>query len=251
MKRYSQSFTRVVHLLLVVALLLTFAAPAFAEGGPTPDKANPFPEVPKAGDKWVQNLEAKQAYEDAIQKMEPHLYLGVDGQLHLDVDSGQAIGVPEDIFQELSSGLVEANVRIQAGDLQVEDIALSNGMNLLGQEAPVYRVSPEMMSALGVTYAGWTGVVYNWWGPRVYLNHYATLDLIDMLWMGAAFGTMVATISAYLGAAPVALVSGVVASAMGIGAPYINFLDRHGGYRGVYFQFHWNVFLPVMWIWYQ
>ncbi len=33
MKRYSQSFTRVVHVLLVVALLLTFAVPAFAEGG--------------------------------------------------------------------------------------------------------------------------------------------------------------------------------------------------------------------------
>ena len=75
MKRYSQSFTRVVHVLLVVALLLTFAAPAFADGGPTPDKANPYPDLPKAGDQWIQNLEAKQAYEDAIQKMEPHLYV--------------------------------------------------------------------------------------------------------------------------------------------------------------------------------
>ncbi len=39
MKRYSQSFTRVVHLLLVIALLLTFAAPAFAKGGLTVDKS--------------------------------------------------------------------------------------------------------------------------------------------------------------------------------------------------------------------
>ena len=57
MKRYSQSFIRVVHVLLVVALLLTFAAPAFAEGGPTPNqfdipnRAEPFPpELPKGGD---------------------------------------------------------------------------------------------------------------------------------------------------------------------------------------------------------
>ena len=35
MKRYIQFFTRVVPLLLVIALLLTFAAPAFAEGGTT------------------------------------------------------------------------------------------------------------------------------------------------------------------------------------------------------------------------
>ncbi len=35
MKRSSH---RILHLLLVVALLLTFAAPAFAEGGPTPSK---------------------------------------------------------------------------------------------------------------------------------------------------------------------------------------------------------------------
>ena len=50
MKRYSQSFIRVVHVLLVVALLLTFAAPAFAEGGPTPDKADPFPDISKLTD---------------------------------------------------------------------------------------------------------------------------------------------------------------------------------------------------------
>ena len=50
MKRYSQSFTRVVHVLLVVALLLTFAAPAFAEGGPTPDKAEIFVPSPDASD---------------------------------------------------------------------------------------------------------------------------------------------------------------------------------------------------------
>ena len=50
MKRYSQSFTRVVHLLLVVALLLTFAAPAFAEGEPTPDKTNQFSEFSRLHD---------------------------------------------------------------------------------------------------------------------------------------------------------------------------------------------------------
>ena len=251
MKRYSQSFTRVVHLLLVVALLLTFAAPAFAEGGPTPDKANPYPDLPKAGDQWIQNLEAKQAYEDAIQKIEPHLYLGVDGQLHLDVDSGQTIGVPDDIFQELSSGLDIANAHIQAGDLQIEDIALSNGMNILGQQARVYKVSPEVMSAMGVTCAGWTGITYNWWGPRIYLNHCATQDLIDLLQVGVGISGLASYISAQVGAAPVSAVFAIAGFAMAINYPYINYLDRHGGYRGVYFQLHWNLQLPVWWVWHQ
>lgn len=39
-KRYFQSFIRVTHLLLVFVLLLTFAAPVFAEGGPTSDKTD-------------------------------------------------------------------------------------------------------------------------------------------------------------------------------------------------------------------
>ena len=44
------SFHRILHLLLVMALLLTFAVPAFAEDGPTPDKADPLPDISKLTD---------------------------------------------------------------------------------------------------------------------------------------------------------------------------------------------------------
>ncbi len=239
MKRSSY---RILHLLLVVALLLTFAAPAFAEGGPTPDKANPYPDLPKAGDQWILNLGAKQAYEDAIQKMEPHLYLGVDGLLHLDVDSGQTIGVPDDIFQELSSGLAIANAHILAGDLQIEDIALSNGMNLLGQEAPVHVLSPETMSAMGVTCAGWTGVIYTWYGPRYYLDECKTQALEGALWMGAG----AAAIASFFGVdVPADLIGGILA----IGAGAIQAVDGWGGNRGVYFQTSW--WGQFGWMWHQ
>ncbi len=239
MKRSSY---RILHLLLVVALLLTFAAPAFAEGGPGPDKANPYPDLPKAGDKWIQNLEAKQAYEDAIQKMEPHLYLGIDGQLHLDVDSGQAIGVPDDIFQELSSGLAIANAHIQAGDLQIEDIALSNGMNMLGQRAPVYSVSPETMSALGVTCAGWTGIAYNWYGPRYYLDDCKAQALAGVL--GGAAGA-VAFFSGLGFNIPADVVGGLLA--MGGGAIWA--IDAWGGFQGIYVQTSW--YGTLGWVWHQ
>ena len=45
-----RSFYRILHPLLMMALLLTFAVPAFAEGGPTPDKAEIFVPSPDASD---------------------------------------------------------------------------------------------------------------------------------------------------------------------------------------------------------
>ena len=50
MKQRHVGMQKIVSVLLLVALLLTLATPAFAESGPTPEKAAPFPELPQAGD---------------------------------------------------------------------------------------------------------------------------------------------------------------------------------------------------------
>jgi len=174
--------------------------------------------------------------------MEPHLYVGVDGLLHLDVDSGEAIGVPDAIFQELNAGLSMANAQIQAGDLTVEDIALSNGMNMLGQKAPVYNVSPETMSALGVTCAGWTGVTYNWYGPRYYLDDCKAQALAGAL--GSAAGAV-----AFLSGLGFNIPADVVGGLLAMGGGIIWAIDAWGGFQGIYIQTSWGGYLG--WVWHQ
>lgn len=243
MKWRKVSIQKIASFLLVLVLLFPSAVPALAaKVTPSrPDKMPPSFQLPKS-QRWIQNVERKRAYEDAIRKMERHLYLGADGLLHLDVDSGEAIGVPNDVFQELSSGLAITNAHLRAGDLRVNDIALSNGTNLLGQRVPLRRVSPETMSAVRASCAGWTGITYTWFGPRYYLDNCMAQALAAAL---ASAAGAVAFFSGLGFNIPADAIGGLLA----FGGGYILAVDALGGFQGIYIQVFWSGSLG--WIWHQ
>jgi len=120
MERYSQSFTRIVHLLLVVALLLTFAAPAFAEGGPTPNHSdtNIIDSPQQASNPGLSPEELRKA--ESIQE---HLSSNDLGQLELN-GTASDLGISEaeytlvlQFLQDINNGESVIEVESDSGEV--------------------------------------------------------------------------------------------------------------------------------------
>lgn len=87
MKQKHVGIQKVVSVLLLVALLLTFATPAFAEGGPAPNKADPIPVIPKPSPPGIvqKTITKFPSFEDAnwpIIRVERSTYTDENGILH-------------------------------------------------------------------------------------------------------------------------------------------------------------------------
>ncbi|RMH43797.1 MAG: hypothetical protein D6694_06605 [Gammaproteobacteria bacterium] len=181
-----------------------------------------------------QQLAQKTRYEEAIRRMEEHLYLAKDGQLHLNVRRGSEIGVPEGIFAELQASLGYLNTQIRAGAIRLEEVSLSSGRNIYGQEVPLTVVAsgtPAGLAPQAAACAGWTGIRWFWYGPRYYANECLTRNIIHTLSVGAALGWL----SAELGFIPDAVVAALAA----VGAGALAWIDDIGGNRGIYWQTTW------------
>ena len=108
MKRYSQSFTRVVHLLLVVALLLTFAAPAFAEGGPLPNKKTA--DVVD-GEELLESFPSLSSQEiEKAMALQQYLFIDESGRLELKGDvSASDLGISNEEYAVVLQFLADFN----------------------------------------------------------------------------------------------------------------------------------------------
>jgi len=90
MKQRKVGMQKVVSVLLLVALLLTFATPAFADGGPMPEKADPFPTLPSLISHPLvkKTITDYPSFDDAswpITKVERRTFMDDNGNIHTHV----------------------------------------------------------------------------------------------------------------------------------------------------------------------
>lgn len=251
-----------VATLLVVVLLLVPVTPVLAAGGTPSDSGNPWQSVPPEEQQQMEEMRVRmEIYMEAIRKMEEHMYVGRDKLLYVDVASGAEIGVDEGIFQELKAALEMTNARIKSGELRLYEVSLSDGRNIFGEPVPLKAADPTMLlgsagELLLRVCRGWTGVRFNWFGPRVYLNDCHTHYLIWLAGIGAGLATIGSAVSAATGGgAPAAIVLGVAAGVLTTGGATVGLIDEIGGHRSIYVQLRWPIWswvpAPLGWIWHQ
>jgi hypothetical protein len=227
-----------LNLLVIVAMIFGMVVPAFAEESPITNQQEQEADYTEL----LKEAEAqKTRYEHAVQQMERHIFVGKDGLFHLEVESGTALGIDEEIYQELSTALAKTNELIASGRLTLEEIAFANGKNVFGEE--VQRNGDGYTLAC----AGWTGQVYTWMGPRTYLNHCDTEIVIGLIQMAAGVAALCGLIAPMLGAAPVGAVCLLAAGLYAIGAGAIQAVNALGGHQGIYIQQFWIGDIAYFW----
>jgi hypothetical protein len=227
-----------LNLLVIVAMLFGMIGPAFAEESPITNQQEQEADYTEL----LKEVEAQKIrYEHAVQQMERHIYVGKDGLFHLEVESGTALGIDEEIYEELGSALARTNDLIASGKLALEEIAFADGRNIFGEEVRLDN------AGYMVSCAGWTGVIYTWQGPRVFLNDCHTQTLIYLIGVGAGLATICAAIGALLQGYPIALVCGLVAGVLAVGAGALGAVNSWGGFQGLWFQLDWTYNLLYFW----
>jgi len=255
-----KAFRKSITVLVVMILLLLPVTTVFASGEAPPDVVSSKTVSPDL--QQVEEMQARmKAYMDAIRKMEEHMYVGRDKLLHVDLASGAEIGVDEDIFQELKAALDITNARIKSGDLRLHEVSLSDGKNIFGEPVPLVATDTTLLlgsagELLSRWCNGWTGVRFNWFGPRVYLNDCHTHYVIWLAGIGAGTATIGAAVTgATGGGAPAAVTLGVAAGVLTVGGATVGLIDEIGGHRGIYVQLKWPIWwwlpAPLGWIWHQ
>jgi len=216
-------------------------APTFAQapaGGNTPPTA-----LTPAQTQQIQQMQAQmEMYQDAIQQMEAHIYLGRDKLLHLNVKSGDEIGIDPEIFAQLKAALDHTNDLLLERQINIGEVAFSNNRNIFGREVALQRVDSraiEGFSSPGLSCAGRTTVRWHWYGPRWYLDECKTQALIG----GIAMGAGAAAIASFLG---VNIPADVIAGVLTFVGGWVVVVDGWGGNHGIWIQELWY---PVRFGW--
>lgn len=239
-KNFRTKLLKSVHVLLLISMIFVWVSPTFALRNAVSSS-----DQQPSEDRFRENLENKQAYEEAMIIMEQYLIVGDEGLLHLSMNIRQE-EINPDVFNLLRNQIQETNKLIRAGELSLDEIVLvSTGRNVLGAELTLSEYSSSKVSHC----AGWTGIIYTAWGPRYYFNECHTQAIQGMLWAGTGGTAICAAIAAYLGAAPVALICALAAGLGSIGAGAIQAVDGLGGNQGIYFQMSWTS--QILWMWHQ
>lgn len=230
---------KLISLVVVMTMLMGVTVTAFAQENHVVRQQEQEVDY----DKILKEVEAQKArYEQAVQRMEQHIYLNEDGLLQIDVEKGLVLGIDEALFQELNSALAITNEHIASGKLSLEEIAFSDGTNIFGEVVQQYN------DGYVLACAGWTGVTYTWQGPRIYTNHCHTEMIINALVTGGGAAAICAL--AFAKVPPVNIICGAAVAITAIGAGTIGFINAMGGHQGVYFQLNW-AHNSVLYMWHQ
>ncbi len=161
--------------------------------------------------------------QDAIDRMERRLGLASDGTIVLTVESGRQIGVPEELFSELSRSLERTNQLIRAGRLDGAVLLADGFVDVrVSTPSPVEAISSGEGLASHARCRGVSAFRYRWWGYQQLFDSCDTQLLISLLGGGAS----VATICASLGVTSVGC--GVVAGVLGVSAAYVAAVASRG-----------------------
>lgn len=176
-----------------------------------------------------QQTEAE-AFDRAVALMEEHMRVAKDGTLVLehkaltrDIKGGAAKGIEPETFAQLKVALAHTNAALRSNKTKASDVFPSTTMDSSIEETGVTRMGCR----------GRNGYTNHWWGRRSYLDDCRTHTLVDALRVGAAvcsaFPSMHTRLCALLG---------------GVGAIYIDRVDRRGGHDGIYIN--WSPALRVI-----
>ncbi|NOK64218.1 MAG: hypothetical protein GFH27_549323n43 [Chloroflexi bacterium AL-W] len=186
-----------------------------------------------------EQLKLQKEYERAIVLMEQHLNVQFDGTFTLDVPNGAAIGVDEQIFNDLYQAMQNTNASIQAGVVSPAEVSMHTFSTSIDEPTSIDACS------------GRTGVDFFWWGQRVYLDSCNTQAITDTAkGVGATVGGLCAVLSGMPGVNVPGLPTCVVAAAiLAIGGFVIDGIHTAGGRNGIYID---NIIGPVPpYIWHQ
>ncbi|MDD5371596.1 MAG: hypothetical protein PHQ40_21155 [Anaerolineaceae bacterium] len=181
----------------------------------------------------------KEKFERAIRIMETHLHINPQNELYLDVLDGAAIGLDEPTFDDLKARMEQTNARLRAGEFKLSEVHFG-----LAPQIPA-----ENSAITTLTDAGWTGVAIYWWGFEFYFSESWTQVIVNMLWIGDGVAVICTAIAALFGSVPGAVICGLAAGIITIGAGTIGAVDALGDNQGIIIAT--DLVGNFQWIWYQ
>ncbi len=222
---------RVIGCLMLAVLFLFPSSSASADTGVLVGEKSAPP---------VENGPDVRTFQDfaaAARRFEKHLFVGQDGLLHVNAQTGAEIGISEAWYQVFETAMEETNRQLRRGALDVTDVRLVDGThNVFGREV-VSGLTPQSH----VQCAGRSGVAITWMGPRYYFDDCQTHFIKEALTSGVGLATL--CVPAY--PLPCTVAAGLVT----IGVGNIGALDERGGHHGIYVQFGWS--MRPLYVWHQ
>lgn len=169
-------------------------------------------------------------FDRAVALMEEHMRVANNGTLRLDhkglardIKDGAAKGIEPEIIATLKNALAHTNAALRSDKMEASKVFPSSEI-----EPPSNETEFTIMGCRGRN-----GYTNHWWGRRSYLDDCRTHTLVDVLRGGAvvcgAFPSMHTRLCTLIG---------------GLGAVYINSVDRRGGHDGIYIN--WSPTLRVI-----
>ena len=220
---------RVIGCLMLAVLFLFPSSSASADTGVLVGEKS-SPPMGKGPD-----VQTFQGFAAAARRFEKHLFVGQDGLLYVNAQTGAEIGISETWYQVFETAMEETNRQLRRGALDVTDVRLVDGTyNVFGRQ-----VVSRFRTNNHVECVGRLGLEYTWMGPRLYLNDCQTHLIATTLGAGAAVGTLCTLIANV----PCTILSGVA----GLGAASIYALDELGGHHGIYVQYAWTGQIAYAW----
>lgn len=225
----------------------------------------------------VNLIQEKKEFYKTIKEMEKYLVRNEDGTLNVTkIPNGNA-----EYIESILSGMAEINEQILNGYLESdenlriyanEDYILKGNIRSNKENYVEYDVffedaiefdSIELVEfnetslILDFTdnevhadsYSPPVGLYFYWWGWELAIDNATTLDIIDVMNIGAGSAAIAAILQAEgIITAPSALVTEVISGVLWIGGAAINLINRNGGNKGVYFRGLYSV-PPLYYCW--
>lgn len=134
-------------------------------------------------------------------------------------------------------------------DVFFEEFTKNNSIEVIEIGDSVLNIDIAGNTSYADSYSPPVGLYFYWWGWNLAIDNDTTLDLIDLMNVGAGASAIAGLLAAEgIISSPAALPLGITSGVLWIGSAVINFTNRHGGYKGVYFRGLYSV-PPVYYIW--
>jgi len=147
---------KVINVLLLAGLLLTFATPAFADGDPALEKTDPLPVLPKP----IYPIDGNfQKLQKAIELLRPYIEISSDGIPGLTIDARAAtdLGVDLDAYLRIQANIREVTESIHQLPLERRPV-VRDGQWTLPSSSGSMRTQPVC-----VTIPKWALQAFAWY----------------------------------------------------------------------------------------
>ena len=214
-----------------VAVLATAVTAVVWFASATPAAAAPNPGGGLTGRQAVISDGAQYAKE--IKLLDPYVFTSGDGTLRLTPPGSVLKQVHPTHLQVLKSGLAGVNGKILAGELKT---------------TADHQVYDPTSVGFNIQW-NWTGRKWNWWGMSYWYSEYWTLKIETYAHVVGDIAGLCAFIAAIVGQPEIAIICGLAALVITLGADWMAAADNGGG---VVLNTTWTPFpFGGTWIWGQ